>query len=181
MELAIAAARAGATLADLWRALVREAAATRLRPLPLHREAEEFEALRAASDRHLAATGGRPQVFLACVGAPADFRPRAEFARGLLEAGGLVATGADAAAEAFAGFGASVAVICSSDALYPTVVPDLARGLKGAGARAVVVAGRPGEQEAEWREAGVDLFIHLGCDVLAALVALQAAAGVAHE
>ena len=181
VDLAIAAARAGATLADLWRALVREAAATRLRPLPIHREAEEFEALRAASDRHLAATGGRPQVFLACVGVPADFRPRAEFARGLLEAGGLVATGGDAAAEAFAGSGASVAVICSSDALYPTVVPDLARGLKGAGARAVVVAGRPGEQEAEWREAGVDLFIHLGCDVLAALVALHAAAGVAHD
>ena len=72
-------------------------------------------------------------------------------------------------------------MICSSDALCATAVPDLARGLKGAGARAVALVGRPGEHQAEWREAGVDRYIHPGCDVFAGLVALQAAAGVGHE
>jgi len=187
MDLAIAAARAGATLGELRRALVREAAATRLRPLPVHREAEEFEDLRAASDRQLAATGARPRAFMACAGPAADFRARAEFSRGFVEAGGIEAVGGRAAstaaeqAGAFTASGAPVAVICSSDALYPTVVPELARALKGAGARAVALAGRPGEHEREWREAGVDLFVYLGCDVVAGLTALQVAAGVAHE
>lgn len=187
MDLAIAAARAGATLGELRRALVREAAATRLRPLPVHREAEEFEALRAASDRHLGASGARPRAFLACAGPAADFRARAEFSRGFVEAGGIEAVGGAAAstaaelAGAFTASGAPVAVICSSDALYPTMVPELARALRGAGARAVALAGRPGEHEREWREAGVDLFVYLGCDVVAGLNALQVAAGVAHE
>jgi methylmalonyl-CoA mutase len=187
VDLAIAAAAAGATLGELRRALVREATTTRLRPLPVHREAEEYEVLRAASDRHFAATGRRPRAHLACLGPPAEHRARAGFARGLLAAGGFEAEGGGAAAsaasavDAFAASGAGIAVICASDALYPTVVPELARGLKGAGARAVVLAGHGGEHEAEWRGAGVDRFVYLGCDVLAELAALHDAAGVGHE
>ena len=41
---------------------------TSVAPLPLRRLAEPFETLRDASDAHLAATGKRPQVFLACLG-----------------------------------------------------------------------------------------------------------------
>ena len=41
---------------------------TSVEPLPPRRLAEPFELLRDASDAHLAATGKRPQVFLACLG-----------------------------------------------------------------------------------------------------------------
>lgn len=41
--------------------------------------------------------------------------------------------------------------------------------LKAAGARCVVLAGNPGANEAAWREAGVDRFIFIKCDVLGVL------------
>jgi methylmalonyl-CoA mutase len=62
-----------------------------------------------------------------------------------------------------------VAVICSSDKLYPDVVPQVAPKLKAVGARSVVLAGNPGVNEAAWRAAGVDRFIFIKCDVLATL------------
>ena len=64
---------------------------------------------------------------------------------------------------------ATVAVICSSDKLYPDVVPQAAPKLKASGARSVVLAGNPGANEAAWRTAGVDRFIFVKCDVLATL------------
>ncbi len=76
---------------------------------------------------------------------------------------------ADAAAKAFAESGAGIAVICSSDQLYPDLVPQLAPQLKAAGARTVVLAGNPGANESVWRDAGVDRFIFIKCDVLGAL------------
>src|SRR5208282_5180144 len=45
-------------------------------PLRAIRLAQPFEALRDASDRLLAATGARPKIFLANLGAPADFSAR---------------------------------------------------------------------------------------------------------
>ena len=44
-----------------------------------------------------------------------------------------------------------------------------AAALKTAGARAVMLAGRPGEREAAWRAAGVDGFIYAGADRIATL------------
>jgi len=48
-------------------------------------------------------------------------------------------------------------------------VPQVAHALKAAGARSVVLAGNPGDNEAAWRDAGVDRFIFKKCDVLATL------------
>jgi methylmalonyl-CoA mutase len=62
-----------------------------------------------------------------------------------------------------------VAVLCSSDKLYPDLVPQAAGRLKAAGARSVVLAGNPGANEVAWRAAGVDRFIFIKCDVLATL------------
>jgi methylmalonyl-CoA mutase len=62
-----------------------------------------------------------------------------------------------------------VAVICSSDKLYPDFVSHVAPKLKAAGARSVVLAGNPSTNEAAWRAAGVDHFIFIKCDVLATL------------
>ncbi len=66
-------------------------AAMTLEPLPRIRLAEPFEQLRDASDRMLAQTGARPKIFLANLGVPADFSPRANFARNFFAAGGIAA------------------------------------------------------------------------------------------
>ncbi len=85
---------------------------------------------------------------------------------------------ADAAADAFSKSEASVAVICSSDKLYPDVVPQAAAKLREAGARSIVLAGHPGENEATWQAAGVDRFIFVKCDVLETLRDLLREEGV---
>ena len=154
---------------------------------PLHaarRLAEPFERLRDAADAHLARTGKRPQVFLASLGDLAAHSARSTWVRNFLAAGGIEAiagaqlhNSADAG-KAFADSGASIACICSSDQVYAELAEATAGALKAAGARKVLLAGRPKAQEAALKAAGVDTFIFAGCDAVATLARLQEALGV---
>lgn len=146
--------------------------------LPRIRLAEPFEKLRDA-----AARSGKPGVFLANLGTPADFTPRATFARNFFEAGGIEPKSNDGfkaanAAAAFKASGASIACLCSSDEIYAREAEGAARALKLAGAKAVYLAGRPGEHEAAFKKAGVDGFISAGSDALAALQQIHATLGL---
>jgi len=155
-------------------------AAITFEALPQIRLAEPFEALRDASDRTLAKTGARPKVFLANLGKLPDFTARATFARNFYEAGGIEALSNDgfkdqaAMIAAFRASGAKLACLCSSDKFYEREAATAARALAGAGA-IVHLAGRPGEHEADWRQAGITSFIYVGCDVVSTL---QAARGI---
>ncbi|HET6857968.1 MAG TPA: methylmalonyl-CoA mutase family protein, partial [Streptomyces sp.] len=146
---------------------------------------EDFEALRARSDAHLAATGSRPRVFLAAIGPAAAHTARASFAANLFQSGGVepvhdpVSVDAASAAAAFAASGATVACICSSDALYAEHAAGVAEALKSAGARRVYLAGRPGEQRETFERAGVDEFVVAGGDVVAVLTSALDRIGVA--
>ena len=173
---AIEAAEAGATIGQIASALrFHQVESASITPLPCRRFAEPFEALRDASDACQVAGGQRPQVFLANMGPLAHYTGRAAYAKNFFAAGGFEVLGdtgfadADAAAAAFKNSGAGIAVICSSDKLYPETVPELAAKLKQAGARSVVLVGNSGDHESNWREAGVDRFIFISCDVLATL------------
>jgi methylmalonyl-CoA mutase len=165
----------GVSIGQLARALGFHAEPTLIPPLTPHLFARPFEELRDASDSWQAVHGKRPRVFLANMGPVAHHSARAIYAKNFFEAGGFEVIGndgfkdADAAARAFAQSGATVAVLCSSDKLYPEFVPQVAPKLKAAGARSVVLAGNPGANEAVWRAAGVDRFIFIKCDVLATL------------
>ncbi|GEL72065.1 methylmalonyl-CoA mutase family protein [Myxococcus virescens] len=156
-------------------------------PLPLRpaRVAEPFEALRDASDRYLAAHGARPKAFLASLGTVAEHTTRSTWTANVLAAGGIepadqhgFADIADAVAR-FQASGAPLAVISGPDALYPEWVPALTAALKSKGARAVAVAGRPGDHEAAFRAAGVDVFFYAGADLFALLSSLHQQLGVA--
>ena len=144
-------------------------------PLRIHRDAEGFEALRDRADAHAASSGARQSVFLANLGPIAAVTARATFAKNFFEAGGIAALGNDgfmddaSLVEAFRASGASIACLCSSDAIYETRVIEATRALAAAGARHIYLAGRPGAAEAAWKEAGVNGFIFAGCDVVAML------------
>jgi methylmalonyl-CoA mutase len=182
--LVVEAAEKGASIGDLSGALGFHAEPTLLAPLTPHMFARPFEELRDACDCWQEVHGRRPRVFLANMGPVAHHGARAIYAKNFFEAGGFEVVGndgfrnADAAAKAFADSGAAVAVICSSDKLYPDVVPELAPRLKAAGARSVVLAGNPGGNEAAWRDVGVDRFIFIKCDVLATLQQMLREEGV---
>ncbi len=142
-----------------------------------HRLAEPFETLRDQAE----AAAKRPVIFLANLGPVAAFTARATFAKNFFEAGGVAAIGNDgfanatALAEGFRAGGARLAVLCSSDAVYAEQGLAAARALVDAGAQ-LYLAGRPGELEAQWRDAGVRGFVFVGCDLLTTLrEALQAA------
>ena len=82
---------------------------------------------------------------------------------------------ADAIGIALRNSGAHIACICSSDALYGEGATHVARELKAAGAKLIMLAGRPPRDEAAaWNEtilrtAGIGGFLHAGGDILAAL------------
>lgn len=186
-ELVAAAERAcasGATLAAVTKALYVDTEATSCAPLVAWRAAEPFEALRDATDDFARSAGRRPRLFLANMGPIPQHKARAEFSANLFAVAGMDVLANDgfpdasAAAAAFREAGGDVAVICSTDATYPELVPPVAQALKAAGASRVYVAGRPGEHEADYRSAGVDDFIFLGCDVQVVLRDVLSTLGV---
>ncbi len=181
----VAAAIEGATIGQLARASgFQTNPSDVIAPLEPRSFAEPFEALRDASDLWQATRGQRPRVFLANMGPLVHHTARASYAKNFFEAGGFEVIGgdafndADAAATAFAESGANIAVICSSDKLYPDFVPEVAPKLKQAGARTVVLAGFAGENAPAWQAAGVDRFIFMKCDVLETLRELLQEEGV---
>ena len=74
-----------------------------------------------------------------------------------------------ALAKAFKTSGAALACLCSSDNIYAEQAVAAAKALQAAGAKHIYLAGRPGEQEAALRAAGVNDFVFAGCDALATL------------
>jgi methylmalonyl-CoA mutase len=152
-------------------------------PLPSIRVSEPFEILRDASDRFLAQTGARPKVFLANLGTPSAFTARATFAKNFYEAGGIEAVSNDgfkdqaAMVAAFKTSGAVLACLCSSDKVYEAEAVGAAKALATAGAT-LYLAGRPGDNEEKWRQAGVKTFIFAGCDALSTLRATHDILGV---
>ncbi len=157
---------------------------TSVTPLTPRRLAEPFEALRDAADAHMARTGKRPQVFLATLGDLAVHAARATWIRNFLAAGGIEAIAERAAAQlrrrgqGVRGQRRAVACICSADKIYAELGEATAGVLKQAGAKQVLLAGRPKEQEAALEAAGVDTFIFAGGDAIATLTKLHEALGV---
>ncbi|TXS43414.1 methylmalonyl-CoA mutase [Streptomyces sp. uw30] len=136
--------------------------------LPRVRRDEAYEALRARSDAHLAATGSRPRIYLAALGPAAAHTARLTFASNLFQAGGIepVTEGT------FAESGATEVCLCSSDALYAEQAEAVAAEFRSAGARHVFLAGRPGQYT------DVDSYVFAGCDAVAVLSATLDRMGV---
>jgi methylmalonyl-CoA mutase len=157
LEALIAAANAGAGAAALIDAALRPAQELALAPLPRHRDAEPFEALRRRAEA-LAAAGRAPAIVLDVLGPPAEHRARLGFATAFFATGG-VRPSADA----------TIACLCGSDERYAAEAAERTRALKAAGIRRVYLAGRPGALEPALRAAGVDGFVFVGSDAVATL------------
>ncbi len=149
-------------------------AAIAVTPMKPHRLGEAFEALRDAADAH-----GGFNVFVASMGEIADHNIRTTWTKNYLAAGGITALISDgykspeAAAEAFRKSGATTACICSSDAINAALAEPTAKALKAAGAKLLLMSGRPGDSEAALKAAGVDQFLFAGADAVATLRNLQ--------
>ena len=168
---------------------ILEAPVAVLKPAPVQTQDAPLKPIRLAAAfeklRDNVAQAKEASLFLANLGPIAAFTARAMFAKNFFEAGGIKALGNDgfvrdnktdltALVDAFTKSGAQIACLCSSDEIYASEAADAAHALKAAGAKAIYLAGRPGDLETTLKAAGVDDFIFMGLDVLASLKAVQA-------
>lgn len=150
------------------------------------RVAEPFERLRDHADAQTEKTGKHPEIFLACLGPLAEHNGRASFAANFFAAGGISTFQTDppyetldVMAEDFRRSGALIAVICGSDARYGEQAALAASALRSIREDArIYLAGKPGEAEAGYREAGIDDFIFVGVDVISKLEIAHAELGL---
>lgn len=153
--------------------------APRLKVLKPYRGAQAIENLRLATEL----CGMRPKVFLLTYGNLTMRKARSGFATNFFGVAGYeiidnngFATpeeGVKAALDAKA----DIVVLCSSDDEYPTISEAVCNGLKGK-VKNIVLAGAPGEHEAEYRAQGIDEFIHVRTNVLDCLTKYQQLLGI---
>lgn len=189
MQCVITAAGENATVAEICAALPSRkngVAAKIAVPLKAMRAAEPFERLRASVEAHFDGPDRKPEVFLATLGPVSRYMPRLDFAASFFETGGFRVmrtagfdTPDDAAQQALLS-NAKIAVICGLDEDYAASAEQVARMIKKVNPTTqVVLAGRPGpEDEARFKEAGIDLFIHAGADLLKILTRVAEAVEV---
>jgi len=145
--------------------------------LNLHRGAEMFEQLRRDVETlRVNATNGLRSIAFVCLGKPRDYRLRAEFTENLFATAGLTGDRIIDPDEPLSADPIllkrkdAIIVLCSSDALYTEHAITYVAGMRKSGIDArILIAGRPGEDEAAFRAAGVDGFIYSGCDILETL------------
>ncbi|MDR1387482.1 MAG: methylmalonyl-CoA mutase family protein [Propionibacteriaceae bacterium] len=147
------------------------------------RDSEVFEALRDRSTAHARATGAKPTVLLALLGARRDFGPREQFTTNLLLVAGLDYRPLEgpSPAEIVAAaqeLGSSVVVLASSGKVYADQAEAAAAALKQAGQPYVYIAGRKAEASPEG-QALIDAEFYDGIDVVAFLTETLDRLGVA--
>ncbi len=128
------------------------------------RSSEAFERLRERA----ASLSAPPIALLATLGSVRDFAARVGFTQNALAAGGLASSPKDAAAITLAE--RPLAVICGTDDAYVSQGAEIAKALKAAGVKHLLVAGRPANADA-LTAAGVDGFVYAGADLPAVLTA----------
>lgn len=140
------------------------------------RDSQVFEGLR---DR---AAAGKPEVFLACLGARRDFGPREMFTSALLGVGGIAHPGSEGGTPqeiAEQAKGHKFAILCSSGKVYAEQAIDVVKALKAAGVETVFIAGKKRETGSDEADSVIDGEVFDGMDVVAFLSDAMDKLGVA--
>ncbi|PID81632.1 methylmalonyl-CoA mutase [bacterium DOLZORAL124_64_63] len=182
LDALVEAAAAGATLGELCGILRHDTNGVRaITPIPLRRDAEPFEQLRA----QVTDLGEKNRVFACCLGDVARYMPRLDFTRGFFQAGGFTMveegfyTEASAAAEAAAASGAPTVVLVGLDGTYEELAGPVVDKLSaGDGAPRIILAGGAPEVIADLESRGLDRSINLRSDVLDVLGVIANELGV---
>jgi len=185
VSLAIEAAQAGATTAEIAAALAGKESETVTAITP-HRWSERFEALRKTTENYKAEHNDNVKIFLANMGPIPQHKARADFTTGFLQVGAFEVLGnngfptVEEAAQAAKESGADAVVICSTDATYPEIVPQLAPKLHEVLPEATVfLAGAaPKDLLETYNEAGIDEYISVKANCYKILQLLQQKKGM---
>ncbi|MEU4311789.1 methylmalonyl-CoA mutase family protein [Nocardia sp. NPDC024068] len=144
---------------------------------PGQRYGAAFDTLRDRSDAYLAAHGARPQALLVPLGTVAEHNVRVTFIANLLASGGIESVNpgplaGDEIGVAAKDSGATIAVLCGTDARYGTDAAAAVEQLRGAGVGTVLLAGPEKVLAGIDEERRPDGFLAARIDAVAALTAL---------
>lgn len=193
VDSAVRAFSAGATLGEVSEITGTGEGSLSVEAIAPHRWTERYEALRFDTEAYKEKTGQNVEVFLANMGSIPQHKARADFSTSFLQVGEFnvhlnegfqddeTMSGIDKCAKAAAEFPYDAAVICSTDATYPDIVPELAPKLKAAlpeGAVLFLAGAAPKELEEIYRAAGVDEFISVRANCYEILRMLQKKKGM---
>jgi methylmalonyl-CoA mutase len=153
-------------------------------PLQLVRFAADFEKLRNKALKFKSEHGDFPNVLLFNFGDLNEWKPRNDFANDFIGIGGFkitnspIFTNLQEANQYFlseAGNNPSnIIAICSSDAKYETIVPELVPLIKKKNPSSfIILAGFPEDKVDEYKNLGIDEFIHLKSNVHETLKRIQ--------
>jgi len=162
-----------------------EEAPTTYKKLTLFGGSDAFDQLRLATEQYVAEGNKKPSVFLFNIGNVAMRKARAMFTTNFFGCAGyeiLDNPGFDSVEEGLKAAQASkaeIAVICSSDDEYAALGADIAQKLRSGNSELhIVVAGYPKDIVETLRQAGVDYFIHIRCNLLETLESFQEKLGI---
>ena len=186
VDNAVAAALAGATIAELMTAVTEGNGAETVTAIAPHRWSERFEALRQRTEEYKAEKNDNVKIFLANMGPIPQHKARADFTTGFLQVGAFEVLGNDGfktveeAADAARASGADAVVICSTDATYPEIVPALAPKLHEVlpKARVFLAGAAPKDLLETYKEAGIDEYISVRANCYEILESLQKQKGM---
>ncbi len=180
IPLAIKAVQSGVTLGVMTELLIDGNTKEDVDAIDYERGAERFEVLRDRT-KEIKREGIDPKVFLFNYGKIPKHKARADFSTGFFEVGGFEVLknngfmDVESAVKAGLESEAQVGVICSTDDIYPEIVPNIAKAIREQGSKMIlIVAGRPTADVVEnYKAAGIDHFIYMGADCYELLSVLQ--------
>lgn len=177
IEVGTEAVLEGATIGEISK-VIRSSSSNKIsiEKIPSERLSVVFENLRNRSIDISKKINEKPKVFLMNMGTVKQYKGRADFSRGFFEVADfniVYSNGFENVNEAVESLKLSkskIAVICSTDDNYPSLVPSIIQQIKNENlAVKIVLAGYPKDQIEEHKKNGVDEFIYLGCNALEVL------------
>lgn len=154
-------------------------------PVKPFRTAALFEELRLAVHKYNETSEKPATIYLANIGKLRMHKARADFSRGFFQVGGfevVYPAGFEApeeVAQAAINSGEKVFVLCGTDDIYESAVEIIAPTLKKANPDCtIILAGYPKDKVEDYKNAGVDEFIHVRANVYELLTRLADKLGV---
>jgi methylmalonyl-CoA mutase len=151
----------------------------KIEPFKYYRLSSEFEELKFNSINYKYLNGKFPDLPLICIGKLKEYKIRADFSNDFFKVGGFDCFIID-------GFEDSenisidnipekkAYVFCSTDDLYAQFIPTFAKKLKDKYPDSyTILAGYPKDRIDEYKNAGIDDFIHIKSNLLESLTKLQ--------
>jgi methylmalonyl-CoA mutase len=176
IDLAVKAFETGAVMAEVFNSLVHNIEFDcQIEHFELNRSSAPFEEIREKAILYKYENGTLPKLPLICIGKLKEFKPRADFSNDFFKVGGFDC-------DIYSGFEdvenidlttipkSEAYVFCSNDDLYAQFIPTFAKKMKENNPNSILIlAGYPKDKIEEFKNAGIDDFIHIKSNIIDSL------------